>query len=519
MEPEKSKMNFEAINPRDGKTISLWQQYQVPLASALPDAAGFIYDAVIIGAGITGLTTAILLQQQGKKCLVLEGHKIGFGTTGGTTAHINTFYDTDYSQIAKDFGEEAAKTSADAAKESVTLIQELAAKYATDCDFECKDGIVFSETPKETKDLLKELEASRNAGVDVVEVRENGVPVPFEFAISYKDQAQFHPLKYCAGLAKSFVELGGVLIEDAFVRETSKEGEIHLAVTDAGTYQGHNLVYATHMPPGLTVFDTECAPYRSYVLAVKLKNGDYPKDLVYDSKDPYHYIRTHEIDGESYLVIGGEDHKTGHGDPEESMAALEAYARKYYYVDSVAYRWSAQYYLSIDGMPYIGEMPASDGHVFVATGYNGNGIILGTIAGKIISDAILGLPNDYKEVFSPSRIKPVAGFKEFVKENADVAYHFFADRFGTEDLDSFKDILPDTGAVVEYKGKKLAVYKDEHGKVTLLSPTCTHTGCIVHFNPVEKSWDCPCHGGRFDLEGQVLCGPPRANLEPIAVRG
>jgi glycine/D-amino acid oxidase-like deaminating enzyme/nitrite reductase/ring-hydroxylating ferredoxin subunit len=512
-------MNFEANTHRDGRTVSLWQQDQLAPLSAVPDTAGLIYDAVIMGAGITGLTTAILLQQQGKKCIILEGHKLGFGTTGGTTAHINTFYDTDYSQIAKDFGEEAAKTSADAAKASIALIQELAAKYAIDCDFECKDGIVFSETEEETKELLKELEASRSADVDVVEVRDNGIPVPFEFAVLYKDQAQFHPLKYLSGLAKAFIELGGVLVEDAFVRDTSKGGEIHMATTDSQEYRGYNLIYATHMPPGITVFDTECAPYRSYVLAIKLKNGDYPKELVYDMKDPYHYIRTHEIDGQPYLVLGGEDHKTGHGDPEASFAALEAYARKYYYVDTIPYRWSAQYYLSIDGMPYIGEMPASDGHVFVATGYNGNGMILGTIAGQIISDAILGLPNEYKEVFNPSRIKPVAGFQEFVKENVDVIYRFFADRLGAEDLESFKDVPPDTGVVVDHQGEKLAVYKDAEGKVTLLSPTCTHAGCIVSFNPAEKSWDCPCHGGRYDLEGQVLCGPPRKNLKAIMVRG
>jgi Rieske Fe-S protein len=197
---------------------------------------------------------------------------------------------------------------------------------------------------------------------------------------------------------------------------------------------------------------------------------------------------------------------------------LEAYARKYYYVESVDYRWSSQYYLSIDGMPFIGEMPTSDGHVFVATGYNGNGMILGTIAGKIISDAIIGKESPYKSVFSPSRIKPVAGFQEFVKENVDVAYRFFADRLAAKDLDSFKELQAGTGAVVEYQGEKLAVYKNEEGRVTLLSPTCTHMGCLVSFNQAEKSWDCPCHGGRYNLEGQVLTGPPRKNLKQISVK-
>jgi glycine/D-amino acid oxidase-like deaminating enzyme/nitrite reductase/ring-hydroxylating ferredoxin subunit len=511
-------MNFETKNPRDGQTVSLWQEYKASVAEDVLNSTSSIYDAVIIGAGITGLTTAVLLQEQGKKCIILEGHSVGFGTTGATTAHINTFYDTDYAQIEKDFGKEAAKLSADAAKESIVIVQDLNSRYGIDCDFECKDGITFSENEKETKELIEEMEATRRAGVDVVEVRDNEIPVPFEFAALYKDQAQFHPLKYLNGLAKAFTQLGGVLVENAFVRNTTKESEIHIAETDQGEFRGYNLVYATHLPPGITIFDTECAPYRSYVLGVKLKNGDYPKNLVYDSKDPYHYLRTHSIDGEPYLILGGEDHKTGHGDPEASFAALEAYARKYYYVESVDYRWSSQYYLSIDGMPFIGEMPASDSDVFVATGYNGNGMILGTIAGKIISDSIVGKQSPYKGVFNPSRIKPVAGFQEFVKENVDVLYRFFADRLGSEDLDSFKEIPVGTGAVVEHQGEKLAVYKDEEGKVKLLSPTCTHMGCLVSFNPAEKSWDCPCHGGRYDLEGQVLCGPPRKNLKQILIR-
>lgn len=512
-------INLEAKNPRDGQTNSLWQEFQASGEAQHHDVSGTVFDAIIVGAGITGLTTAILLQEQGKKCLILEANAIGFGTTGATTAHINTFYDTDYAQIEKDFGQDAARISADAAKESIVLVQDLITRYNIDCDFECKDGIAFSENEKETKKLIKELEASRRAGVDVVEVRDNEIPVPFEFAVLYKDQAQFHPLKYCAGLAKAFQKLGGVLIQNAFIEDASKDGAIHIAKTAHTEFCGYNLVYATHLPPGITVFDTECAPYRSYVLGIKLKNGDYPKNLVYDSKDPYHYLRTHVIDGQPYLILGGEDHKTGHGDPDASFAALEAYARKYYYVDRVDYRWSSQYYISVDGMPYIGEMPASDNHVFVATGYNGNGMILGTIAGKMISDAIVGKESAYKSVFSPSRIKPVAGFQEFVKENVDVLYHFVADRFGIDELDSFKDLKAGTGSVLDYEGKKVAVYKDVDEKITMLSPNCTHMGCIVSFNPVEKSWDCPCHGGRFDIDGHVLCGPPTKDLQQIHIHG
>jgi Rieske Fe-S protein len=186
--------------------------------------------------------------------------------------------------------------------------------------------------------------------------------------------------------------------------------------------------------------------------------------------------------------------------------------RDHYDVANVAYKWSSQYYVPIDGLPYIGKLPMAEERTYAATGFNGNGMMFGTLAAKIMSDQILGMESRYSELFDPSRIKPIAGFSEFVKENADVAWHFIADRFSTEELNTVADLKPEEGVVAELKGEKVAVYKDENGKVTALSPTCTHTGCIVKFNPSEKSWDCPCHGGRFDTEGKVITGPPRKNL-------
>lgn len=226
-------------------------------------------------------------------------------------------------------------------------------------------------------------------------------------------------------------------------------------------------------------------------------------------------FRTHVIDGEKYLILGGEDHKTGHGNPEAAFQNLEKYANQYFKVKAVPYRWSAQYYVPVDGLPYIGKMPMGDERTYIATGFNGNGMIFGTLSAKIIADLILGRENPYAELFDPARIKPIAGFTEFVKENADVAYHFLADRLSSEAIESFKEIKPGEGKVVDFEGEKLAVYKSPNGKIKALSPVCTHAGCIVGFNPVEQSWDCPCHGGRFDLDGRVISGPPQKDLESI----
>jgi glycine/D-amino acid oxidase-like deaminating enzyme/nitrite reductase/ring-hydroxylating ferredoxin subunit len=503
------------MKERDSSTESLWQNVQLTghTAASIPSEAP--YDVLIIGGGITGITTAMLLQQAGKKCIVAEGRNLGFGTTGGTTAHLNTFFDATYPEIEKDFGKEAARLIADAGKESINMIKEFIDTYGIACDFEEKDAFLFSENEKETKQLIEILEATRNAGVNAVEDRENHVPLPFEMVIQITDQAQFHPLKYLNQLAAAFVNAGGVISENTFIKNTRFEDGVHIAESDKLTITATNLVYATHMPPGINILDFRCAPYRSYVVGITLQNNDYPDALVYDMQEPYHYFRTHEIDGQKYLILGGEDHKTGHDDPEKAFSNLIDYAKKYYYVKDIAFQWSAQYYVPADGLPYIGPLPGGPDNLYVATGYNGNGMIFGTLAGRIIADQILGTPNPYEELLSPSRIKPIAGFQEFVTENADVAYRFIADRISVKEIDSFKEIQPGSGQVIKYKSGKLAVYKDDNGKITALDPTCTHAKCIVNFNAVEKSWDCPCHGGRFNLAGEVLSGPPRKNLNPI----
>lgn len=501
---------------RDSGTKSPWQATNKIFGAVLNKHKAEIYDVLIIGAGITGITTALTLQQQGKKCIVLEGHNIGYGTSGGTSAHINTFFDCTYPEIDSSFGEEASKLVAQAGVQARDQIATNVHTYKIDCQFEHRTGYLFSQNEKQTEQLKEILQSAKNAGVTVSEANTNGVSIAFERSLAFPSQAQFHPISYINDLAEQFVKLGGQILENTFIEKVEKNEEIYQAFTEQHTFKGKKLVYATHVPPGITRFSFRCAPYRSYVLGIVLSDEEqYPKCMAYDMEEPYHYFRSHEIDGKQLLLIGGADHKTGHDDPEQAYLALESYARKYFSIKKIDYRWSSQYYIPTDGLPYIGEMEGDDQGMFVATGFNGNGMTWGTIAAKIISDGILGKENPYVALFNPTRAKPIAGFTEFVRENADVAYHFIADRFRATELHSLNELEDGEGKVVDLDGEKLAVYRDESGRISALDPVCTHAGCTVCFNPSEKSWDCPCHGARFDLSGKVLCGPPRKNLVQI----
>lgn len=512
---------LEAVGgvPRDSSTESIWQ-------SGISKSEKFnhtqfniesVYDVLIVGGGITGLTSALLLQKAGKKCVLAEAHSIGYGTTGGTTAHLNTILDNPYNQIEKDFGQEGAELVAEATQEAIDLVYKNIKDHNIECDFEYLSGYLYAESDEQGDELEKIYEASIRAGISARITSDIPIPIPFKKAIVFDGQAQLHPLKYIYGLAEVFLKNGGIILENTFIRNLESENNIHVARSDLFSIKAQNIIYATHIPPGINLLHFRCAPYRSYAVGFKISDHIYPQVLTYDMQNPYHYFRTQMIDDEKYLIVGGADHKTGHGDPDESFKKLEDYVKKIYGSISIKYKWSAQYYEPADGLPYIGKLPGFNKGIFTASGFSGNGITLGSIAGKILASLIKGEENKFADLFDPGRIKPVAGFTEFVKENTDVAYRFIADRLSVTEVDSLQELELDSGAVVEYKDKKLAVYKDLAGELHILNPVCTHAKCIVNWNNAEKSWDCPCHGARYDINGAVLTGPASKSLQKIDI--
>ena len=504
---------------RDGATKSLWQDI-ADYTSKQSTSGINTFDVLIAGGGITGITTALLLQKAGKSVAVAEAHSLCFGTTGGTTSHINSFFDTSYDQIESDFGADAAQLVSKATRQARELFRSHVTAYNINCGFEEKDGYVYAQTAEQADELDKMIDASKKAGADVDYVQEIPIPVQFQKAIRYRGQAQIHPTRYVEALAKAFEEAGGVILQNCAVDKFENEDGVLRIETGHGTISARNLIWATHIPPGINLLHFRNAPYRSYAISVKLNNDAYPDALAYDMYDPYHYYRTQDIDGEKYLIIGGEDHKTAH---EENTNAcfndLVAHARKLFDIKEITHHWSSQYFEPADGLAYIGHLPGNPENVYVATGYGGNGITYSHIAAITLSDLITKGQSEFADLFSPGRIKPIAGFTAFVQENADVVKEFVAKRVNVEKIDGLSELAHGEAKVVKYEGETVAIYKDENGGVHALNPVCTHAKCVVGWNRAEKTWDCPCHGARYDINGEVLTGPARRGLEKVELEG
>jgi glycine/D-amino acid oxidase-like deaminating enzyme/nitrite reductase/ring-hydroxylating ferredoxin subunit len=500
---------------RDGNNESIWQQSSSGISNNSKINPGEIYDTVVAGAGITGITTAMLLQQAGKNVLLAEARNVGFGTTGGTTAHLNTFFDSSYDEVINNFGLENAKLFAQAGKESLDFIRQQVTNHSINCEYEEKTAYLFSVEERQNDVLDKLVEGTKKVGVDIDYINESPFPAPYLKITSISGQGQFNPVVYIEGLLKIFLQAGGTFIENCRVTGTDEE-EIITVKTSVGNIKARNLVYATHIPPGVNILHFKNAPYRSYAMAAKLEGDKYPQALGYDLCDPYHYYRSQKINGEEYLIAGGEDHKTGHEqNTEQCFSNLERYLRKLFAIKNISYKWSSQYYIPADGLPYIGHLPGSRENVYTATGFNGNGMMLGTISAIIITDLIVTGKNKYKDLFNPGRVKPVAGFVDLVKESADVVSHFIGDKYKAKKIDSFAELSAGEAKLIKYEGSTMAVYKDENNEVHAVNSACTHIKCNVSWNNTEKSWDCPCHGSRFSIDGELLTAPARKDLEKI----
>jgi glycine/D-amino acid oxidase-like deaminating enzyme/nitrite reductase/ring-hydroxylating ferredoxin subunit len=503
---------------RDGELISIWQDSIDPYISINLPKLTTVYDVIIVGGGITGISTALVLQKAGKQCLVIEAKNLCFGTTGGTTAHLNTLLDTPYTTIQKKFDKDTSTRVALAVKEAINLIQSNIKEHQIDCGFEETDAFLFAQNESQENELENILEATTEAGITAGHSLKIPVPIPFTKALRAKGQAKFNPVQYVYGIASAFENAGGVIMQNCRVTG-AESNELVEVETSHGIFKCKDLIYATHIPPGVNLLHLRCVPYRSYAMALTLNDDNYPQYLAYDMVDPYHYYRTQIVNNKRYLIVGGKDHKTAHEEnTEQCLRKLESHIRKYYDVKEVEYGWSSQYYEPADGLPYIGKMPGYLDHIYVATGFGGNGMVYSGVAALTFREILLEDKPVYQDLFKPGRIKPIAGFVNFIKHNADVLKQFAGKWFSGDDLHQLVELAPGEGKIVTYNKQKLALYKDDEGLIHAINPVCTHLKCEVKWNGAEKSWDCPCHGARYSCDGKMLNGPADADLEQIEVK-
>jgi glycine/D-amino acid oxidase-like deaminating enzyme/nitrite reductase/ring-hydroxylating ferredoxin subunit len=475
-------------------------------------------DVVIIGGGITGITAAYNLFKAGKKVAVIEARKIGGGATGYSTGNLYcTIGSPGLQTVLKHFDEERLTEVVASRAAAVDFIEQRVKEYNIDCDFKRVSWSLFTEDGQQQSFIEKEKETAQKAGLTVTETVPFPRPVKYGFTID--NQAQFNPFKYVVEFAKNLQSENCKIYEQTIGTEF-KEGDSCTVTTATGAkITAAHIVMATHTPKGIYFVHTSLGPYREYAVAVKL-NGDYPPAGVFwDMRQGEHYsMRTYDTYEGKVLMVLGEIHKVGQKENnKECFDNLERFLRERFDVASVEFQWSAQQFKPADGIPFIG-LSTGNAKTYIATGFSADGLTYGTLAGMIITDEIVGKPNKWSKTYDASRLTPLASAKEFVKENINVAAELIKDWIAKEDAKHFSEVVAGNGKIMEVNGKKCAVHRDYAGNLNVVSAICPHMGCIVHWNEAETSWDCPCHGSRFAIDGEVLEGPAIHALKKVQIR-
>ena len=502
------------MRAESGHTTSLWHATvgELTRPSLSGDARA---DVCIVGAGIAGMMTAYLLSRAGKRVIVLDDGPIGGGETGRTTAHLSDALDDRYTELERMHGVKGAHLAASSHRAAIQRIAGIVEAESIECDFEWVDGYLFASEETDANGLWKEMEAARRAGV-AVEMAEDPPYEPFgsRLSLRFLRQGRVHSLKLLDGLARVIESKGGRIHTGTHVASVKGGAPVRVETTSGGTVLASACVVATNSPiTDYVVTHTKQAAYRTFAIAARVARGSVPDALYWEDADPYIYIRVQPGDAHDWLIVGGQDYKTGQEhDDARRLERLEAWARERFpMVEAVEHAWSGQVLETSDGLAFIGPNPDGAANVYIVTGDSGHGMTHGTIGGMLLSDMILGVNNEWAGLYDPKRIR-LGSASDLARENLNVAAQYAA-WLRPGDAPDEADVPRGSGRVIRHGAHMIAVYRDDSGTVHQRNAACTHLKCIVNWNDLEKSWDCPCHGSRFGPLGEVLNGPAAAPLE------
>lgn len=496
-----------------GEPNSLWLATTPTTEYPKPTGAVNV-DVAIVGGGIVGVTAASLLNDAGLTVAIIEARRVVTGVTGYTTAKITSQHGLIYRRLIDKFGRENAQIYGDANQTALEKIADLIAAKSIDCDFIRTPAFTFSDEPADIGKIEAEVRAAQELGLPATYTEETSLPFPVRAAVRFDNQAQFHPRKYLLALIDNLQNNGSYIFENTRALNIDDDSPCSV-ITDRGRIKAKNVIIATHFPffdKGF--FFARLTPKQDYVLAAKI-NGPVPEGTYFhESGNVLHSIRNQPYGNESLLLVSGGTHKSG--DDADTIGyyhRVEEYARERFDIKSIDWRWSAQNSYSVDGLPYIGKSHGSE-RIYVACGFGGWGMTNGTLSAMIMTDDILGRKNPRAHLFNPGRINLTA-LEKMAANGAHVVADFTAERLTRIEPGDPSTLAKGEGRLMRVNGKKAAACRDEAGNIHVVSIYCPHMNCIVNWNKAEITWDCPCHGSRFDAAGKMIHGPALADLHPI----
>lgn len=499
---------------------SFWTD--VPMPHFPPLDRNVDADVVVIGAGMTGIVAAFLMKRSGRRVVLLERDRCAGGDTAHTTAHLTYVTDRRISNLVERLGEDHAGAVWDAGMAAIDQIEEIVKSESIDCEFARVPGFLHAALANgagEEDALRRDAELASALGFDAEFVR--SVPVAHRAGVRFANQAILHPHKFLSHLLRTIPGAGCMVCEhsEATPQNDGERDAIRVS-SNQHTVRARFLVLATDVPlMGVdsalhaTLLQTKIAPYTSYAIGARLPKNIVPQAAFWDTSDPYYFLRNAHYADHDYAIFGGLDHKTGQAENQiERFGQLEKLLLQLVPEAIVQQRWSGQVIESHDGLPLLGETAKGQ---FVATGFSGNGLTFGTVAANMACDLLAGRRNPWAELFDPKRSGLLRGSWNYLLENLDYPYYLVRDRLRATAAESLDTLRPGQGQIRNVNGKRTAAYRGADGALTLLSPVCTHLGCIVRWNEVDSTWDCPCHGSRFRATGEVMAGPAESPLLPL----